>query len=67
MYLQLYRSKVQFQRKFGGEGRARWFKVLVALAYLPRWVVAGVGQIISRKWRPRARIYRHLLRELSGF
>jgi hypothetical protein len=66
MYLQLYRSKVQFQRKFGGERRARWFKFLVALAYFPRWLAAGVGQIISRKWRPRARIYRRMLHELWG-
>jgi hypothetical protein len=65
MYLQLYRSKVQFHRKFGGEGRVRWFKFLVALAYLPRWAAAGVGQLIARKWRPRARVYRRMLRELG--
>ena len=66
MYIQLYRSKVQFHRKFGGEGRALWFKVLVALAYVPRWVVAGVGQLFSQRWRLRARIYHRMLRELWG-
>jgi len=39
MYLQLYRSKVQFYRKFGGERRASVFKNLLLLAYLPRLVV----------------------------
>ncbi|MDX1614264.1 MAG: glycosyltransferase family 2 protein [Candidatus Promineifilaceae bacterium] len=36
MYLELYRSKVRFYRKTGGERRARLFKTLVALAYVPR-------------------------------
>ena len=35
MYLQLYRSKIQFYRKFGGERRARLAKTLLALAYAP--------------------------------
>lgn len=38
MYLQLYRSKVQFYRKFGGRPRVALYKALVALAYLPRLV-----------------------------
>lgn len=52
-YLQLYRSKVQFFRKIGGPYYARWFKLLVLLAYIPRAIM-----------RPRDRIYRRLLTEL---
>jgi len=66
MYVQLYRSKVQFQRKFGGEKRARWFKFLLALAYLPRWGVASLGQIFIREWKPRARTYWRLLMKLGN-
>ena len=55
MYVQLYRSKVQFYRKMGGERRARWLKTLTALAYLPRAFA-----------QPRQRVYWHLLAELPG-
>lgn len=54
MYVQLYRSKVQFYRKFGGERRAMRFKQLVRIAYWPRVVLS-----------PRNRIYRRLLAELG--
>lgn len=54
MYLQLYRSKVQFYRKFGGEETAERFKLLVRLAYWPRVVL-----------RPRTEVYRRLLAELG--
>ncbi len=40
MYLQLYRSKVQFYRKFGGERRAATFKRGLRLAY---WLRGGDG------------------------
>jgi hypothetical protein len=64
MYIQLYRSKVQFQRKFGGEGRAQLFKRLITLAYLPRALVASSGAILMPALAPRARLFRRLLREL---
>lgn len=54
MYLQLYRSKVQFYRKFGGESEARRFKRLVRMAYWPRAVLS-----------PRTQVYRRLLAELG--
>ena len=53
MYLQLYRSKIQFYRKFGGEGRARRAKALLALAYAPRWAAATVGARVLPAWRMR--------------
>lgn len=55
MYLQLYRSKVQFFRKMGGDWRARRFKALTMAAYLPRAVL-----------RPRQPVYRRLLKDLPG-
>jgi hypothetical protein len=64
MYIQLYRSKVQFHRKFGGNQRADRFKRLVALAYIPRWAII---RLVAR-FRParvdRAHTYRRLLAEL---
>lgn len=66
MYVQLYRSKVQFYRKFGGGARARRFKVLLALAYAPRTLYATVRGWLDQAWSPRARTYRHLLLKLPG-
>ncbi len=66
MYVQLYRSKVQFHRKFGGASRARRFKALMALAYLPRACAASGAALLSPGWRSRARIYRRLLAALPG-
>jgi GT2 family glycosyltransferase len=53
MYVQLYRSKVQFYRKVNGQGSARRFKILTTAAYLPRVLL-----------HPERRIYRRLLLEL---
>jgi GT2 family glycosyltransferase len=53
MYLQLYKSKVQFFRKFGGKGLARYYKFLLAFAYIWRILL-----------RPRYKTYRQLLLEL---
>jgi GT2 family glycosyltransferase len=64
MYLQLYRSKVQFYRKFGGTHRATLFKILLAFAYVPRWVVALLGQYVTHRLRAPARIYGQFLLEL---
>ena len=64
MYLQLYRSKVQFYRKTGGERSARRFKRLVALAYWPRIVLATLGKPIAPQLSVPARTYGRLLNEL---
>jgi GT2 family glycosyltransferase len=66
MYVQLYRSKVQFYRKFGGERRAERFKRLVRLAYWPRLVVAALGAPFSPSLAAQARTYRRLLAELPA-
>jgi len=64
MYLQLYRSKVQFYRKFGGRQRVALYKALVALAYLPRFVAAGLASLFRPDWRRQARLFRRLLLDL---
>ena len=66
MYLQLYRSKVQFFRKFGGPRRARLAKALLALAYAPRWLAATLGSPFSTGLRRQARVFHRLLAELPG-
>ena len=66
MYIQLYRSKIQFYRKFGGEHRSRQAKTLLALAYAPRWLAAAAGSRFSPKLARPARILRRLLAELPG-
>lgn len=67
MYLQLYRSKVQFYRKFGGETRANRFKRLLRLAYLPRLATATIAASLSPRLARRAQIYYRLLTELSSW
>ncbi|MBN2394322.1 MAG: glycosyltransferase family 2 protein [Anaerolineae bacterium] len=64
MYIQLYRSKVQFHRKFGADRRANRFKRLIILAYWPRWIVAVLVARFQPKATARARTYRRLLAEL---
>lgn len=66
MYIQLYRSKVQFHRKFGGERRAQLFKRLVRIAYFPRLLAASALRLWSPQMAGRARTYRRLLAELPG-
>lgn len=65
MYVQLYRSKIQFYRKFGGAGRADLFKNLLRLAYLPRLMVAWGAAPFSPAVAARASTYRRLLSELA--
>jgi GT2 family glycosyltransferase len=65
MYIQLYRSKVQFYRKFGGEGRARLYKTLIIIAYLPRALAASIVSLARPSWRPQARRYGRLLVEMA--
>jgi N-acetylglucosaminyl-diphospho-decaprenol L-rhamnosyltransferase len=64
MYVQLYRSKVQFYRKTGGERDAGRFKRLVALAYWPRFVLATLAKPIAPQLSLQARTFRRLLNEL---
>ena len=64
MYVQLYRSKVQFYRKFGGEPRARLFKRLVTIAYLPRFAVARIASLIKPAFAARTDTVNQLLSEL---
>lgn len=66
MYIQLYRSKVQFYRKFGGEKQANRFKHLVRLAYWPRFAAASFASFFFRPAAARAATYRRLLAELPG-
>ncbi len=64
MYIQLYRSKVQFYRKFGGRQRARRFKQLVAAAYLPRLAAAKVVALLRPGHASRVTTVSQLLAEL---
>jgi GT2 family glycosyltransferase len=66
MYLQLYRSKVQFYRKTGGEDQAAQFKRLVRLAYWPRRAVATLCTPFSPTLATQARTFGRLLAELPG-
>ncbi|MHB1295235.1 MAG: glycosyltransferase family 2 protein [Anaerolineae bacterium] len=65
MYLELYRSKVQFLRKFSGERGAARLKRLLYLAYLPRWIAASLAVPIRRSLAGPARTYRRLLSQLA--
>ena len=64
MYVQLYRSKVQFYRKFGGRARVARFKHLMRLAYVPRWGLASLGGLVIAGLAQYARRYRRLLAAL---
>lgn len=66
MYLELYRSKVRFYRKYGGEGRANHFKGYLAVAYGLRATLFGVAAMVQPDLLGRARLYRRLLAELPG-
>jgi GT2 family glycosyltransferase len=66
MYVQLYRSKIQFFRKFGGEARVRLFKLLLRIAYWPRWLASILGARFKPALADRALTFRLLLDELPG-
>ena len=65
MYLQLYRSKAQFYRKFGGEKRVATFKRYLRLAYLPRRAAVQLAGAFSPAVRRRGRIYHRMLEEMA--
>jgi GT2 family glycosyltransferase len=67
MFVALYRSKTQFQRKCFGEAAARRFKRLLWLAYLPRAALMTAAGPLHPTLAARARMYRRLLRALPGF
>jgi GT2 family glycosyltransferase len=64
MYLELYRSKVQFYRKHGGERRVSRYKRLLRLAYWPRIAIATLGARLSEPLGRQARTWRRLMAEL---
>ncbi|CAG0937510.1 N-acetylglucosaminyl-diphospho-decaprenol L-rhamnosyltransferase [Thermoflexales bacterium] len=64
MYVQLYHSKVQFYRKFGGESRVHLFKTLLRIAYWPRWLASSIGARFKPALAERASTFRRLLNEL---
>jgi GT2 family glycosyltransferase len=66
MYVQLYRSKVQFYRKFGGDRRAKRFKQLVAAAYWPRFIATKTIKPFRPSLSSRAEMFRRLLDELPA-
>ena len=66
MYVQLYRSKVQFYRKFGGDRRANHFKRLVAAAYWPRFLASRLIRPFKPSLAHRAETFRLLLNELPN-
>jgi hypothetical protein len=67
MYIQLYRSKLQFYRKFGGEDRARRFRRYLRLAYTPRWLATAAGSPFSADLHGRRQLYGRMLAEIGGF
>ena len=64
MYVQLYRSKIQFYRKYGGDRRAELFKRLLRVAYWPRFAAATLFAPLSPSLNAKARVYRDLLTQL---
>jgi N-acetylglucosaminyl-diphospho-decaprenol L-rhamnosyltransferase len=64
MYVQLYRSKIQFYRKYGGNRRADLFKLLLRVAYWPRFAAAILFAPLAPSLNAKARIYRDLLTQL---
>ena len=66
MYVQLYRSKVQFYRKFGGAEQANRYKRLLRLAYGSRLAATRLVAPLSSSSAMRARTFGRLLAELPG-
>ncbi|NIV29348.1 MAG: glycosyltransferase [Anaerolineae bacterium] len=64
MYIQLYRSKVRFYRKFGGGFRVTRYKFLLRIAYMARLAIAALGARFSTSLRAQAHLFRRLLAEL---
>lgn len=65
MYLELYRSKVRFYRKFGGNDRAQRFITLTKLAYWPRIAIATLTSPFMPSNRSRLQTFRLLVSTLD--
>lgn len=65
MYLELYRSKVRFYRKFGGSHRATRFKAYLAVAYGLRAGLFTTFALFQPRLSRQARLYRTLVASLS--
>jgi hypothetical protein len=66
MYVQLYRSKVQFYRKFGAARRANQFKRFVRIAYALRLACAALGRPFSKRLNASFQMFSYLLSELHS-
>lgn len=66
MYLELYRSKVRFYRKFGGNQRATLFKTYLAVAYGLRATLFTIFSLLQPRFSHQAGLYRGLVASLSG-
>lgn len=66
MYLELYRSKVRFYRKFGGRQRANLFKRYLVVAYGLRAGLFTTFSLFRPHFSQQARLYRALVASLSG-
>ena len=64
MYLELYRSKLRFFRKSGGEASAQRARRLLTFAYIPRWWIASLLTRCRAVSATQAHTFRHLLDEL---
>jgi GT2 family glycosyltransferase len=65
MYIELYRSKLQFFRKFGGKRQADRYKRFLRFAYWPRLIVAWALSLFSAGRHAQAHVFRRLLDELA--
>ncbi len=66
MYIQLYRSKARFYRKFGGRHRVGRYMFLMRMAYVARLAIATVCAPFSTSLGAQARLFRRLLAELPS-
>jgi len=66
MFVELYRSKVRFCRKYYDASAARLFTVALWLLYAPRLIVATVASAIEPTMSLRASKYRRLMSELGA-
>jgi GT2 family glycosyltransferase len=64
MNVELYRSKVQFVRKFSGERQARLFKIMLRLVYRPRLLFTALTGGSSSSSARRLAIYRAVIEAL---
>lgn len=66
MYLELYRSKVRFYRKFGGRQRANRFKLYLVIAYGLRAGLFTALALFQPHFSQQARLYCSMIASLPG-